>query len=75
MRPRLAATLAASALTIDILVWGAVALVLQLLVFLLATLLVRGLREMIEAGNVATAIVLSGVQIGIALLNAGAMAG
>ena len=38
----LAATLAASALTVDILLWGAVALVLQLLVFLLASLLVRG---------------------------------
>jgi putative membrane protein len=71
----LAATLAASTLTVDILLWGAVALVLQLVTFVLASLLVRGLREMIEAGNVAAALVLCGIQIAIALLNAGAMAG
>ena len=71
----LAATLAASALTIDILLWGVVALALQLVTFAAASLLVRGLREMIEAGNVAAALVLSGVQIAVALLNAGAMAG
>jgi putative membrane protein len=71
----LAATLASSSLTVDILLWGAVALVLQLVTFALAALLVRGLRQMIEAGNVAAAIVLSGVQIAVALLNAGAMAG
>jgi len=71
----IAATLAASALTADILLWGAVALVLQLLTFLAASLLVRRLREMIEAGNVAAALVLTGVQIAVALLNAGAMAG
>jgi len=71
----LAATLATSALAVDILLWGAVALVLQLLTFAAAALLVRGLREMIEAGNVAAALVLSGVQIAVALLNAGAMAG
>ena len=38
-------------------------------------LLVRGLREMIEAGNAAAAIVLVGIQIAVALLNAGAMSG
>jgi putative membrane protein len=71
----LAATLAASALTVDILLWGGVALVLQLVTFAAASLLVRGLRQMIEAGNVAAALVLSGIQIAVALLNAGAMAG
>ena len=71
----LAATLAASSLTVDILLWGAVALVLQLLTFLAASLIVRRLRQMIEAGNVAAALVLTGVQIAVALLNAGAMAG
>lgn len=71
----LAATLATSRFTLDILIWGSVALVLQLLTFLIATMLIRGLREMIEASNVAAAWLLVGVQIAVALLNAGAMAG
>jgi putative membrane protein len=71
----LAATLAASLVTLDILLWGLVALVLQLLTLGAVTLLMRGLREMIEAGNAAAAIVLVGIQIAVALLNAGAMSG
>jgi putative membrane protein len=71
----LAATLAVSLVTLDILLWGLVALVLQLLTLGAVTLLVRGLREMIEAGNAAAAIVLVGIQIAVALLNAGAMSG
>ena len=71
----LAATLASSILTLDILLWGLVALVIQLLTFLAATALIRGLRGMIESGNVAAAIVLIGIQLAVALLNAGAMSG
>ncbi len=71
----LAATLAASVVTLDILLWGLVALVIQLATFVAATLLIRGLRAMIEAGNVAAALVLIGIQIAVALLNAGAMSG
>ncbi len=71
----LAATLATSVLTLDILLWGLVALVIQLATFLLTAAVMRGLRGMIEAGNVAAALVLVGVQVAVALLNAGAMAG
>lgn len=71
----LAATLATSQVTLDIVVWGVVALVLQLLTFAVATLLLRGLREMIEAGNLGAAWMLAGLQLAVALLNAGAMAG
>ena len=71
----LAATLATSLVTLDIALWGLVALALQLLTFGGATLLVRGLRGMIEAGNVAAAFVLVGIQVAVALLNAGAMSG
>lgn len=71
----LAATLAASVVTLDILLWGLVALVIQLTTFVAATLLIRGLRAMIEAGNIAAALVLIGIQIAVALLNAGAMSG
>ncbi len=71
----LAATLATSAFTLDIVLWGLVALVLQLLTFTSVALLMRGLRAMIEAGNVAAGCMLVGIQIAVALLNAGAMAG
>ena len=71
----LAATLAASGYVLDIVIWGAVALVIQLATFVLATIVIRGLRGMIEAGNVAAALVLIGIQLAVSLLNAGAMAG
>jgi putative membrane protein len=52
-----------------------VALVFQLVTFAAVALLVPGLRRMIEAGNVAAASLLVGIQVGVALLNAGAMSG
>ena len=71
----LAATLASSVVVLDILLWGVVALAIQILTFVVAVTLVRKLREMIEAGNVAAALVLIGFQLSIALLNAAAMTG
>ena len=71
----LAATLGTSLVTLDILLWGIVAVVLQLLAFLLTTALFRGLRGMIEAGNIAAACVTVAIQLAVALINAGAMAG
>jgi putative membrane protein len=71
----LAATLATSLVTLDILIWGIVALVLQLIAFVAASRLIPGLRGMIEANNTAAAVMLVGVQLAVALLNAGAMAG
>jgi putative membrane protein len=71
----LAATLATSLVLLDIIIWGVIALLLQLVTFAVATLLFRGLRQMIEAGNIAAAVALAGVQLAVALLNAGAMAG
>jgi putative membrane protein len=71
----LSVTLATSFVTLDIVVWGGIALVIQLFAFGLATTLIRGLRGMIEDGNSAAAALLVGVQLAVALLNAGAMAG
>jgi len=71
----LAATLATSTVLLDILVWGAVALIIQLLTFLIITLVFRDLKSGVEAGNVAAGLGLASAQIAIALLNAGAMAG
>ena len=69
----LAALLATSFALLDILVWGIVALLIQLLVLGLLSFLLRNLRSMIEAGNVAAALVLAVAQIAVALLNAAAM--
>ncbi|HEX6978692.1 MAG TPA: DUF350 domain-containing protein [Alphaproteobacteria bacterium] len=71
----LAATLATSAVWLDIALWGFVALLLQLVTFAIASIVVRRLRDMIEAGNIAAALMLVGIQVAVALLNAGAMAG
>jgi putative membrane protein len=71
----LAATLATSLVTLDILIWGVVALLLQLVAFVAAARLIPGLRGMIEANNTAAACMLVGIQVAVALLNAGAMAG
>jgi putative membrane protein len=71
----LAATLATSVVLLDIVMWGVVALILQLVAFGIASLLLRELRRMIEDGNVAAALALVGIQLAVALLNAGAMAG
>jgi len=71
----LGATLATSIVLLDIVIWGIIALVLQLAAFGVATLMFREIRPMIEGGNVAAALTLASIQIGIGLLNAGAMAG
>ncbi len=71
----LAATLATSLVTLDIVVWGVVALLVQLLAFVAAARLIPGLRGMIEENNTAAACMLVGIQLAVALLNAGAMAG
>ncbi len=71
----LSVTLATSLVVLDIVIWGGVALLIQLLAFGLATVLIRDLRRMIEEGNTAAAALLVGIQLAVALLNAGAMAG
>jgi len=71
----LAATLASSASQVDILIWGLVALVIQLLTFFIVSTFIRGLNAHIERGNVAMAIAVVSIQLAVALLNAGSMAG
>lgn len=71
----LAVTLATTHIWLDIVLWGIVAIVLQLITFIAVALLFRHLRESIEQGNFAAALALIGIQIAVSLLNAGAMAG
>ncbi len=70
----LAATLATSKSALDIVLWGIVALIVQIALYAVASLAVRGLRGFVEAGNVAVGTVLAAAQISIALLVAAALA-
>jgi putative membrane protein len=69
----IAATLATTAPLIDIVVWGAVALIIQLVVYAVMSLALHGLRRQIEAGNMAAAVAFVGTQIAVALLMAATM--
>ena len=69
----LAALLATTGALLDILVWGVVAVLLQLLTVAIVSHLFRGMRVMIEAGQVAGAIPLVAAQLSIGLLNAAAL--
>jgi putative membrane protein len=69
----IAATLATSALVLDVIVWGTVAVLLQLLTVVGVSLVFHHLRAMIQHGNVAAALTLAGTQLAVALLNAAVM--
>jgi putative membrane protein len=59
----------------DILVWGAVTVVLQLIAFAIVAVIIRQLPQAIERGEVAPAIVLAAGQILAGIFNAAAMSG
>jgi putative membrane protein len=69
----LAILVATTVATLDLVVWGVVAILLQLLTFLIVSRLIGQLKPMVEAGQVAGAIPLVAAQLAVALLNAGAM--
>jgi putative membrane protein len=69
----LAALLATTRAVLDIVVWGIVAILLQLVTVVIACHLMRGMRLTIEGGCVAAALPITAAQLAIALLNAAAM--
>ncbi len=69
----LSALLATTGGLLDILVWGIVAVILQLVTVTVVSLLMRGMRSMIDAGQVAAALPVVAAQISIGLLNAAVM--
>jgi len=71
----LAFCLASSINVWDIVIWGAVTLVLQIIAFFIMDKLLSGLPKRIEDGEVASAVLLVGVKLAIALINAAAIAG
>jgi putative membrane protein len=58
----------------DLLIWGIVTLLIQLLAFRFADIFLRGLPRRIAEGDVAAAVFLMSIKIGLALIVAGAVA-
>ncbi len=58
----------------DLVIWGVITLLIQLLVFRFADMFLRGLPRRIAEGDVAAAVFLMSVKIGIALIISGAIA-
>jgi putative membrane protein len=71
----MAATLSSSHSILDLAIWGATSLVLQLAAFRAVDLLIKDLSGRITKGEIAAASVLTGVKLGTALLTASALVG
>ena len=69
----LASVIAHSLNIIDMLAWGAIAMVAQIAVFALARLLMPDLLKTIEAGQIAPAATLAAFSLAIGILNAACM--
>ena len=59
----------------DIVVWGIVTLLIQLLAFRIGDTLLKDLPTRIESGEIGAAVLVLGIKIAIALINAAAVAG
>tara|TARA_Y100000813_G_scaffold177399_1_gene143872 strand:+ start:90 stop:503 length:414 start_codon:yes stop_codon:yes gene_type:complete len=59
----------------DIVIWGGVTLFLQLLAYRLVDLLLRGLPQRIENGEIGAATFLASVKLSVAAINAAAVVG
>ena len=71
----LASCMANSVNVYDIVIWGLVTLVIQLVTFWIIDLWLRDLSRKIEDGQVGTAILLASVKLAVASINAAAISG
>ena len=71
----LAMSMSVSVNVADIVIWGLLTLIIQLIVFRLADLLLRDLSARIEAGEVAAALLLSAIKLAVAAITAAAVSG
>ncbi|MAN79465.1 MAG: hypothetical protein CMM77_08215 [Rhodospirillaceae bacterium] len=71
----LAFCMATSVSVWDIVVWGAVTLFLQLVAYRVVDLLLRGLPQRIQNGEISAATFLASVKLGTAAINAAAVVG
>ena len=69
----LASAVIGSVSLLDMAIWASVALVVQVIVFLAASRLLRGLSARIESGDMAAGITLAAASIAIGVLNAASM--
>jgi putative membrane protein len=68
-------SLKASTSVIEIMIWGAATIAVQLLVFRITDMMLKGLPERIQEGEVAAAALLVGAKLAVALILAAAVAG
>lgn len=71
----LATSLTAATSVIEIMIWGAATIAVQLLVFRVTDMVLKGLPERIHEGEVAAAALLVGAKLATALVLAAAVAG
>ena len=71
----LAICMASSVSVWDIIIWGVVTLVIQLLAYRLGDAVLRGLPARIEAGEISAAILIAAIKLAVAMINAAAVAG
>ena len=71
----LASVIAHSAALLDVLVWGVVALIVQLAGFVVARLVLPHLAQTIDQGIIADAVFLAGLSVSLGVLDAACMAG
>lgn len=69
----LGVSMANSVTVYDVLIWGLVALVLQLVTFFVIDVLLRGLPKRIEDGELAPAIFLAASKVSVAVITASAL--
>lgn len=71
----LAISLTASTSVIEIMIWGAATIAVQLLVFRVTDMILKGLPERIQEGEISAAALLVGAKLATALVLAAAVAG
>ena len=71
----LAVCMATSVSVWDIIIWGIVALIIQILAYRIADALLNDLPARIENGEIGAAILVLGMKLSIAFINAAAIAG
>lgn len=69
----LASAIAHSVSFVDMAIWAAVAVVVQIIVFALLSLALRGLAQRIKEGNVAVGIASAATSIAVGMLNAASL--
>ena len=71
----LAFCMASSVTVAEIFIWGILALAIQILVFRLCDLLLKNLSTRIEEGEFVPAVLLAGIKLSVAAINAAAISG